>query len=63
MTRKESVSGLIFDFMAEQYEKGVIDIFNYYVENSFATYPELKLPYEFFNKFLEITGGYLSFVI
>ena len=63
MMLKEVRNGLIFDFMTEKYEKEVIDIFNYYVENSFAAYPELKLPYEFYNKFLEITRGYPAFVI
>jgi L-amino acid N-acyltransferase YncA len=28
--------------------KSIIDIFNYYVENSYAAYPETKLPYEAF---------------
>lgn len=54
---------LIFDVMTKKYEKEVIDIFNYYVENSFAAYPESKLPYEYFKKFLEITKGYPAFVI
>lgn len=36
----------------------VIDIFNYYVENSFAAYPENKVPYEFFQTFLNLTQGY-----
>jgi L-amino acid N-acyltransferase YncA len=38
--------------------KEIIDIFNYYVENSFAAYPEQKLPYEFFDHFLEMCEGY-----
>lgn len=36
----------------------IIDIFNYYVENSFAAYPENKVPYEFFQTFLNLTQGY-----
>lgn len=36
----------------------IIDIFNYYVENSFAAYPENKVPYEFFQTFLSLTQGY-----
>ena len=39
-------------------QKEIIDIFNYYVENSFAAYPEQKLPYECFYHFLEICEGY-----
>jgi hypothetical protein len=30
----------------------VMDIFNYYIENSFAAYPEKKFPYQFFDMFL-----------
>jgi L-amino acid N-acyltransferase YncA len=36
----------------------IIDIFNYYVENSFAAYPESKVPREFFGSFLNLTRGY-----
>jgi len=39
-------------------QKEIIDIFNYYVENSFAAYPEQKLPYECFYHFLEMYEGY-----
>jgi L-amino acid N-acyltransferase YncA len=38
--------------------KAIIDIFNHYVENSFAAYPESKVPYEFFDLFLEMAEGY-----
>jgi phosphinothricin acetyltransferase len=38
-------------------QKEAIDIFNYYVENSFAAYPEQKLPYEFFDHFLKCVKG------
>lgn len=36
----------------------VMDIFNYYVENSFAAYPEDSLPPEFFDMLLAMTAGY-----
>ena len=36
----------------------IIDIFNYYVENSFAAYPESKVPHELFQYFLNLTQGY-----
>jgi len=39
-------------------QKEIIDIFNYYVENSFAAYPEQKVPYEFFDHFLKMCEGY-----
>ncbi len=35
--------------------KQIIDIFNYYVENSFAAYPEYKLPYQAFDMFLQMS--------
>lgn len=38
--------------------ESVIDIFNYYVENSFAAYPEKKVPYEFFDIFMNMCQGY-----
>lgn len=38
--------------------ESVIDIFNHYIENSFAAYPERKVPYEFFDFFLRNTAGY-----
>jgi len=36
----------------------VIDIFNYYVEHSFAAYPDKRLPYEAFDRFLQMSGGF-----
>ncbi|MDH5203349.1 MAG: GNAT family N-acetyltransferase [Nitrospirota bacterium] len=36
----------------------IIDIFNHYVENSFAAYPEQKVPYEFFDLLLNMCQGY-----
>ncbi len=38
--------------------KAIIDIFNHYVENSFAAYPESKVPYEFFDLLKEMAAGY-----
>ena len=34
-----------FRKISEQHRKPVIDIFNYFVENGFAAYPEEKEPY------------------
>ncbi|MBI5605896.1 MAG: N-acetyltransferase [Deltaproteobacteria bacterium] len=36
----------------------IIDIFNHYVENSFAAYPEDKLPYQSFDMFLQVSNGF-----
>jgi L-amino acid N-acyltransferase YncA len=37
-----------------EHQKEIMDIFNYYIENCFAAYSENKLPYEFFEKFLQL---------
>lgn len=52
-----------FEPMTETHGGEVMDIFNYYVENSFAAYPEQKLPHQFFGMFLEMTRGYPAYVI
>jgi L-amino acid N-acyltransferase YncA len=54
---------LIYEPMIEKYCNEVIDIFNYYVENSFTAYFENKLPYQFFNKFIEMAKGYPAYVL
>ncbi len=38
--------------------KAIIDIFNHYVKNSFAAYPEDEVPYALFQLFQEMTQGY-----
>ncbi|MCX6677796.1 MAG: GNAT family N-acetyltransferase [Methanothrix sp.] len=38
--------------------KAIIDIFNHYVQSSFAAYPEDRVPYEFFSLFLNMAEGY-----
>ncbi len=38
--------------------KAIIDIFNYYADNSFAAYPEGGVPYELFKLFLDMAQGY-----
>ncbi|TET24177.1 MAG: N-acetyltransferase family protein [Candidatus Bathyarchaeum sp.] len=41
----------------------VISIYNYFVENSFAAYPEKKVAYDFFEKLKEMAKGYPFYVI
>jgi L-amino acid N-acyltransferase YncA len=41
----------------------VIDIFNYYVENSFAAYPEKAVAYEFYETLLNMCHGFPNGVI
>lgn len=52
-----------FEAMTMEHGKDVMDIFNYYIENSFAAYMEQKLPYEFFGKIIEMSKGYPSYII
>jgi phosphinothricin acetyltransferase len=40
----------------------IIDIFNYYILNSFAAYPENPVPYEFFGMLAEIAKNYPTVV-
>jgi len=40
----------------------VIDLFNYYIEHTFAAYPEQKVPYDFFSRFLEASRNYPSVI-
>lgn len=43
--------------------KAVIDLFNHYIENSFAAYPEHKVPYEFFDMFLSMCKDHPSVTV
>jgi L-amino acid N-acyltransferase YncA len=44
--------------ISNQDRESIIDIFNYYVENSFAAYPEKKVPYQAFDMFLQMSNGF-----
>jgi phosphinothricin acetyltransferase len=50
-----------FEKMVEADREAVIDLFNYYIENSFAAYPDKKVPYGLFDHFLKLTEGYPAF--
>lgn len=52
-----------FERMAVEHGKEVMEIFNYYIEYSFAAYPDSKLPDEFYGRFLEMTRSYPAYVI
>jgi L-amino acid N-acyltransferase YncA len=47
-----------FEKLSDKHRKPVIDIFNYYVENSFAAYPLSKISYDFFDIFIQMSKGY-----
>jgi len=42
--------------ISDEDRESIIDIFNYYIENSFAAYPENKLPYEAFEMLLQTSN-------
>ena len=44
--------------LSSEDRESVMDIFNYYVENSFAAYPENKFPYQSFDMFLKMSKGF-----
>lgn len=52
-----------FEQMSITHRTEVIDIFNYYVENSYSAYPEQKISYDYYEKFLEIARNYPAFSI
>ena len=52
-----------FEKMNPAHEIDVMDIFNYYCQNSFAAYPEGKMPNPFYSRFLEIGNTYPAFVV
>jgi phosphinothricin acetyltransferase len=54
---------IIFEDFTEKFAKEVMDIFNYYIENSFAAYPENRLPITFFGKLQMVSQGYPAYVI
>jgi L-amino acid N-acyltransferase YncA len=43
-------------------KESVIDIFNYYVENTSAAYPQGKVPYQFFDTLMGMAKGYPFYV-
>lgn len=52
-----------FAQLKDEYRKPVIDIFNYYIENSFAAFPEEKVSYNFFDILLKATAGYPAIAV
>jgi len=44
--------------ISDEDREAIMDIFNYYVDNSFAAYPVQKLPYQAFDMFLQMSDGF-----
>lgn len=49
---------ITMDPMSPDDGESIMEIFNYYIENSFSAYPERKLPEEFFDVLLSMSQGY-----
>ena len=49
--------------LEEKYKKDVMEIYNYYIENTYAAYPGNKLPYKFFNNLMEEINDYPAYVV
>lgn len=54
---------IIFEKMANKHRIDIIRIFNYYIENSFAAYPDKIIPESYYDKFLEIANNYPAYSI
>lgn len=52
-----------FESLGIEHQTEVLNILNYYVENSFAAYPEKKLLDAFYGNLLEITKGYPAYAV
>lgn len=49
--------------MSDDHRIEIIDIFNFYILNSYSAYPEEKVSYNYYDKFLEITVNFPAFAI
>jgi len=52
-----------FEELNEEHRIDVMRIFNYYVENSYAAFPEKSLPDEIFDNFMCMTEGYPAYAV
>lgn len=53
----------IFENLEIKHRNEVMRIFNYYIENSFAAYPENSVPVEYFDHMFEKIKGYPAYAI
>jgi L-amino acid N-acyltransferase YncA len=54
---------ITFEPMSDEHRIEIIDIFNFYILNSYSAYPEEKVSYDYYDKFLGITDNYPAFAI
>ncbi len=48
--------------LAEGHRHAVIDIYNHYVDHGFASFREIRLPYEAYDRFLALAKGFPAYV-
>lgn len=53
----------ILEEMVDGHREAVVDIYNYFIENSFAAYPDETFGYEIFDYFKKISAGYPAVVV
>lgn len=53
----------IFENLESKHRNQVMDIFNHYIENSFAAYPEKRVPVDLFELLFEKSKGYPAYAI
>ncbi len=52
-----------FEPLGEPHREAVVDIYNHYVRNSFAAYPDSPVPYGHFDRFMEMAAGYPAYAM
>lgn len=52
-----------FDKLTDKYKEEVMEIYNYYIENTYAAYPGNRLPSRFFDKLTSEINGYPAYVV
>ena len=52
-----------FEEMSTSHRQGVIDIFNYFIQHSYAAFPEKEMGPDFFDRMLEMSPGYPKVVV
>ena len=54
---------IVFEKMGNEHQKPVMEIFNYYITNSTAAFPQTALPEPFYKFLMEKAEGYPSYVL
>ena len=54
---------ITFEKLNEEHKIDVMSILNYYVDNSYAAFPEKSLPDEFFGNLMRMTEGYPAYAV